>query len=165
MKESTQSKRPTVVYLHPTNANKEYLCPLLEGYASHVYIAVAIDSRYHGERAKTHTAYPDVWDLIMLADYLTTQRPDIDHSKIGITGNSLGARIDLGKEAIDKEVVETVRSIKIAKCVADLASGWRLTIVAVLLFDQVIVKLGIGHDVTPSMLKEVSDWLDKFLKP
>ncbi|CAL5350471.1 unnamed protein product [Camellia sinensis] len=68
-----------------------------------------------------------VWDLIKLADYLT-QREDIDPSKIGITGESLGGmhayhdkwygrvdsikavfeetRIDLGKSAIDKEVVE-----------------------------------------------------------
>jgi len=30
-----------------------------------------------------------VWDLIKLADYLT-QREDIDPSKIGITGISLG---------------------------------------------------------------------------
>ncbi|KAL7586439.1 hypothetical protein Lser_V15G39478 [Lactuca serriola] len=173
MKESTPSKRPAVVFLHSTGACKEWVRPLLEDYASRGYIAVAIDSRYHGERAKTPTAYEDalvsswrngdtmpfiydtVWDLLMLADYLT-ERDDIDHSKIGILGMSLGgmhawfaafadtrysvvvpiislqsfrwaidndqwharvhsikpvfeeARIDLGKEAIDKEVVEKV---------------------------------------------------------
>ncbi|CAH1432954.1 unnamed protein product [Lactuca virosa] len=78
-----------------------WLRPSLEDYASRGYIAIAIDSRYHGERAKTHTAYQDalvsswkrgdtmpfiydtVWDLLKLADYLTA-REDIDHSKIGI---------------------------------------------------------------------------------
>ncbi|CAI9298732.1 unnamed protein product [Lactuca saligna] len=59
MKERTQSKRPVVVYLHPTNANIEHLRPLLEDYASRGYIAIAIDSRYHGERAKMkQTIFP-----------------------------------------------------------------------------------------------------------
>ncbi|KAI3677577.1 hypothetical protein L6452_36843 [Arctium lappa] len=174
MKESRYSKkRPAVVFLHSTNKCKEWLRPLLEAYASRGYIAVAVDSRYHGERAKTRTTYNDalisswrrgdtmpfifdtVWDLVKLADYLTG-RDDIDHLKIGITGESLGgmhawfaafvdtrysvvvpiigvqgfrwaidndqwqarvdsiksvfeeARSDLGKDVIDKEVVEKV---------------------------------------------------------
>ncbi|KAL6985412.1 hypothetical protein U1Q18_018787 [Sarracenia purpurea var. burkii] len=173
LKESNQQRRPAVVFLHSTNKCKEWLRPLLEAYASRGYVAVAIDSRYHGERASNKTTYQDalvsswkkgdtmpfiydtVWDLIKLADYLT-QRADIDPSRIGITGESLGgmhawfaaaadtryavavpiigvqgfrwaidhnkwqarvnsikavfevARADLGKSAIDKEVVEMV---------------------------------------------------------
>lgn len=173
MKETTHSKRPAVVFLHSTNKCKEWLRPLLEAYASRGYITVAVDSRYHGERAKNLTTYNDalvsswkrgdtmpfifdtVWDLVKLADYLTG-RDDIDHSRIGITGESLGgmhawfaafvdirysvvvpiigvqgfrwaidndqwqarvdsiksvfeeARRDVGKDAIDKEVVEKV---------------------------------------------------------
>ncbi|GLT53426.1 hypothetical protein SLA2020_266960 [Shorea laevis] len=91
-----------------TNKCKEWLRPLLEAYASRGYIAIAIDSRYHGERASSKTTYRDalisfswkngdtmpfifdtVWDLIKLADYLT-QREDIDPARIGITGESLG---------------------------------------------------------------------------
>ncbi|KAL8237270.1 hypothetical protein R6Q59_018351 [Mikania micrantha] len=107
LKENTRSKRPAIVFLHSTNKCKEWIRPLLEAYASRGYVAVAIDSRYHGERAKTRTTYADalvsswkngdtmpfifdtVWDLVKLADYLTA-RDDIDHSKIGITGESLG---------------------------------------------------------------------------
>ncbi|KAF7817134.1 putative alpha/Beta hydrolase [Senna tora] len=155
LKENKHHRRPAVVILHSTNKNKEYLRPLLKTYASRGYIAIAIDSRYHGERATSTTTYRDVWDLIKLADYLT-QREDIDSSRIGITGISLGgmhawfaslvdtryavvvsligvqgfrwaidndkwqgrvnsikplfeaAREDLGKAAIDKEVVEKV---------------------------------------------------------
>lgn len=168
-----QIKRPAVVFLHGSYMCKEYLRPLLEAYASRGYIAISVDSRYHGERAKSATTYQEalisawkigdtmpfiydtVWDLIKLADYLT-QREDIDPSRIGITGISLGgmhawfaaaadtryaviapligvqgfrwaidndkwhgrvdsikpvfevAREDLGKNAIDKEVVEKV---------------------------------------------------------
>ncbi|KAG5034357.1 hypothetical protein JHK87_009267 [Glycine soja] len=127
----------------------------IEAYASRGYIAISVDSRYHGERATNTTTYIDVWDLIKLADYLTRRR-DIDPSRIGINGISLGgihawfaafadtsyavavpvigiqgfrwaidndefqgrvetikplfevARDDLGKAAIDKDVVEKV---------------------------------------------------------
>ncbi|GFZ08450.1 alpha/beta-Hydrolases superfamily protein [Actinidia rufa] len=109
MKESNHQKRQAVVFLHSTNKCKEWLRPLLEAYASRGYVAVAIDSRYHGERASTKTTYREmcalvsswkkgdtmpflfdtVWDLIKLADHLT-QRKDIDPSRIGITGESLG---------------------------------------------------------------------------
>ncbi|KAH0672958.1 hypothetical protein KY284_024045 [Solanum tuberosum] len=107
MKETNKKKRPAIVFLHSTNKCKEWLRPLLQAYASRGYIAVAIDSRYHGERATNMTTYRDalisswkkgdtmpfiydtVWDLIKLADYLT-EREDIDSSRIGITGESLG---------------------------------------------------------------------------
>ncbi|WCJ29464.1 alpha/beta-Hydrolases superfamily protein [Euphorbia peplus] len=100
-------RRPAVVFLHSTNKCKEWLRPLLQAYASRGYVAIAIDSRYHGERATTKTTYRDAlisswkhgdtmpfifdtaWDLIKLADYLT-QREDIDPTRIGITGESLG---------------------------------------------------------------------------
>ncbi|KAK6140935.1 hypothetical protein DH2020_025328 [Rehmannia glutinosa] len=173
LKANSQKRRPAVVFLHSTHKCKEWLRPLLEAYASRDYIAIAIDSRYHGERARNLTTYRDAlvsswkngdtmpfifdtaWDLIKLADHLT-QREDVDPSRIGITGESLGgmhawfgaaadtrysvvvpiigvqgfrwaidhdkwqarvdsikavfeeARIDLGKSAIDKEVVEKV---------------------------------------------------------
>nr|GMC46601.1 putative esterase YitV [Ipomoea batatas] len=107
MKESNKKKRPAIVFLHSTHKCKEWLRPLLEAYASRGYIAVAIDSRYHGERASSMTTYRNalvsswktgdtmpfiydtVWDLIKLADYLT-EREDVDPSRIGITGESLG---------------------------------------------------------------------------
>ncbi|KAK2632893.1 hypothetical protein EUGRSUZ_L00922 [Eucalyptus grandis] len=107
LKEDIVRKRPAVVFLHSTRKCKEWLRPLLEAYASRGYIAVAVDSRYHGERASSLTTYSEalvsswkkgdtmpfifdtVWDLIKLADYLT-KREDIDPSRIGITGESLG---------------------------------------------------------------------------
>ncbi|KAK9946682.1 hypothetical protein M0R45_012132 [Rubus argutus] len=105
--ENNTQKKPAVVFLHSTNKNKEWLRPLLEAYASRGYVAIAIDSRYHGERASSITTYRDalisawkkgntmpflfdtVWDLIKLADYLT-QREDVDPARLGITGESLG---------------------------------------------------------------------------
>lgn len=107
IKESTPQRRPAIVFLHSSYKCKEWLRPLLEAYASRGYIAVAIDSRYHGERASSMKTYQDalisawkngdtmpfifdtVWDLIKLGDYLM-QREDIDAAKIGITGESLG---------------------------------------------------------------------------
>ncbi|XP_028802206.1 uncharacterized protein LOC114757351 isoform X3 [Neltuma alba] len=94
---------------------EEKLYLTTEAYASRGYVSIAIDSRYHGERAQSTTAYQDalisawktgktmpfiydtvrnfmlwqVWDLIKLADYLT-HREDIDNARIGVTGISLG---------------------------------------------------------------------------
>ncbi|KAI3514845.1 hypothetical protein L1887_13591 [Cichorium endivia] len=265
LKEDKHSKRPAVVFLHSTNKCKEWLRPLLEGYASRGYIAVAIDSRYHGERAKNRTTYEDalvsswkrgdtmpfiydtVWDLVKLADYLT-KRDDIDHSKIGITGESLGgmhawfaafvdtrysvvapiigvqgfqwaigndqwqarvdsiksifeeARIDLGKDAIDKEVVEKVWDRIAPGLASKFDSTHTVPLIAprpLLILNgeqdprcpmaglndtisithkafedaqcsdnfKVIAEGGIGHEMTSSMVKEASDWFDKFLKP
>ncbi|CAN7045689.1 unnamed protein product [Brassica rapa subsp. trilocularis] len=107
LKKKSEERRPAVVFMHGTSANKEWLRPWLEAYASRGYVAIGLDSRYHGERADSKTAYQDalvsswkngntmpfifdtVWDLIKLAEYLT-QREDIDPKRIGITGISLG---------------------------------------------------------------------------
>ncbi|KAK7352857.1 hypothetical protein VNO80_18287 [Phaseolus coccineus] len=107
LKESEkQRKRPAVVFLHSLNKDKESLRPLLKAYASRGYIAISMDTAHHGERAlctdafrdalifswhvaKTLPLYETVWDLMVLADYLT-KREDIDPSRIGITGIALG---------------------------------------------------------------------------
>ncbi|XP_062165247.1 uncharacterized protein LOC133871829 [Alnus glutinosa] len=264
MKENNHQRRPAVVFLHSTHKCKEWLRPLLEAYASRGYIAIAIDSRYHGERASCKTTYRDalisswtngdkmpfifdtVWDLKRLADYLT-QREDIDPARIGITGESLGgmhawfgaaadtryavvvpiigvqgfrwaiendkwhgrvdsikpvfeeARIDLGKSVIDNEVVEKVWD-KIAPGLAsDFDSPYSIPAIAprpLLILNgaedprcplaglkipevrackvygeahssvkfKLIAQPGIGHEMTPLMVKEASDWLDRFLK-
>ncbi|KAK4274289.1 hypothetical protein QN277_017535 [Acacia crassicarpa] len=264
LKENTHQRSPAVVFLHSTNKCKEFLRPLLKEYASRGYIAIAIDSRFHGERASNPNTYRDalisawktgetmpfiydtVWDLIKLADYLI-QREDIDPSRIGITGISLGgmhawfaafvdtryavvvpmigvqgfrwaiennkwrprvdsirpmfevARDDLGKSAIDKEVVEKVwekiapglaskfdspssipaiaprpllilngaedprcpiEGLEVPKSYAQLAYGESHCLDNF----KMIVEPGIRHQTTPSMMKEASDWFDRFLK-
>eukprot|EP00262_Sarcandra_glabra_P006975 TRINITY_DN1953_c0_g1_i1.p1 TRINITY_DN1953_c0_g1~~TRINITY_DN1953_c0_g1_i1.p1 ORF type:complete len:400 (-),score=53.52 TRINITY_DN1953_c0_g1_i1:69-1268(-) len=263
MKESNKQRRPAIVFLHSSYKCKEWLRPLLEAYASWGYTAVAIDSRYHGERASNATTYRDalvsswrngdtmpflfdtVWDLLKLAEYLT-QREDIDSSRIGITGESLGgmhawfaaaadtryavavpiigvqgfrwaidndqwqarvnsikplfeeARIDLGKTAIDKEVVEKVWD-RIAPGLASQFDSPH-TVPAIAPRPQLIINgaedprcpraglettvsraievykeancsenfkfiahPGVGHQMTPLMVKEASDWFDRFL--
>ncbi|CAM8913315.1 unnamed protein product [Rhodiola kirilowii] len=264
LEEKECKRRPAVVFLHSTHKCKEWLRPLLEAYASRGYVTVAIDSRYHGERASNLTTYRDAlvsawkkgdtmpfifdtaWDLIKLADYLT-QREDIDPTKIGITGESLGgmhawfaafadtrysvvvpiigvqgfkwaidndkwqgrvdsikavfeeAKTDLHKSAIDKEVVAKVWD-KIAPGLAgqfdapftvpsiaprpllilngaddprcplaglsnpeSQASVEYRKLAAASNF-KVIAQPGIGHQMTTQMVKEASDWFDKFLK-
>lgn len=264
LKENNPGKRPAVVFLHSTNKCKEWLRPLLEAYASRGYIAVAIDSRYHGERASNLTTYRDAlvsswekgdtmpfifdtaWDLIKLADYLT-QREDIDSDRIGITGESLGgmhawfaafadtrysvvvpiigvqgfrwaidndkwqgrvdsikavfeeARIELGKRAIDKEVVEKVWDRIAPGLASSFDSPYTVPIISprpLLILNgaedprcplagldapvsraskayeeancpdnfKLIAEPGIGHQMTSSMVKEASHWIDRFLK-
>ncbi|KAI6681549.1 hypothetical protein NL676_035430 [Syzygium grande] len=264
MKEDIVRKRPAIVFLHSTRKCKEWLRPLLEAYASRGYIAVAVDSRYHGERASSLTTYTDAlisswkkgdtmpfvfdtaWDLIKLAEYLA-KREDIDPSRIGITGESLGgmhawfaaaadkrysvvvpiigvqgfrwaidndmwqgrvdsikpvfeeARIDLGKSTIDREVVEKVWNRIAPGLASDFDAPNTVPAIAprpLLIINgandprcplaglevpksraseayekahcpenfKLIAEPGIGHAMTPLMVKEASDWFDRFLK-
>ncbi|KAJ0232398.1 AB hydrolase-1 domain-containing protein [Hirschfeldia incana] len=125
LKEKTEERRPAVVFMHGSDTNKEWLRPFLEAYASRGYVAIGLDSRYHGERADSKTAYRDalisswkngktmpfifdtVWDLIKLAEYLT-HRKDIDPQRIGITGISLG-----GMQAWFAAAVDTRYSVAV----------------------------------------------------
>lgn len=263
LKDTKIKRRPAVVCLHSSYKCKEWLRPLLEAYASRGYIAVGVDSRYHGERATYKTAYRDalvsswktgqtmpfifdtVWDLIKLMDYLSA-REDINPSCIGITGESLGgmhawfaaaadpryavavpiigvqgfrwaidnnkwharvasikdvfeeARSKLGKSSIDAEVVQAVWD-RITPGLADKfdapfsvpsiaprpllilnggkdprcpVEGLEATCSrAVEVYSKAnvsekfkfIAEPGVGHCITPSMVKEASDWFDKFL--
>ncbi|KAJ0986051.1 hypothetical protein J5N97_004407 [Dioscorea zingiberensis] len=264
LRESPRKRRPSIVFLHSSYKCKEWLRPLLEAYASRGYIAVAIDSRYHGERASNTNTYLEalvsawkigdtmpfifdtVWDLIKLGDYLI-QREDIDPAKIGITGESLGgmhawfaaaadtryavvvpiigvqgfkwsidnnkwqarvdsikpvfeeARIDLGKKEIDKEVVEKVWDRIAPGLASEFDSPYTVPAIVprpLLILNgaddprcplagleapvaraveaykdagclekfELIAEPGIGHQMTPSMVKQASNWFDKFLK-
>lgn len=130
MKEMYHKKKPAIVILHSTGKCKEWVRPLLEAYASRGYVAISIDSRYHGERAKNNTTYQDelvsswkkgdtmpfiydtAWDLIKLADYLS-QREDIDSKRIGITGESLGGMHAWFAAAVDTRYAVVVPVIGI----------------------------------------------------
>jgi len=107
-------KLPAVVSLHGTGGNKESQKALLVQLAKKGIMGVAIDARYHGERAggakgakayneaiarawaekdpakQEHPFYYDTcWDLWRLADYLQS-RDDVDPDRLGMIGFSMG---------------------------------------------------------------------------
>jgi len=111
---SAKGKIPAVIMLHGTGGSKEQMRPWLEEFAGRGWLAVAIDARYHGDRAngkkgsdayneaitkawrtpkeqpQEHPFYYDtVWDLWRLVDYLNT-RPDVDAKNIAMVGISMG---------------------------------------------------------------------------
>src|SRR5262249_11298298 len=103
-KASSSGRRPVVIVLHGTGGNKESLFSVLAPLADIGFIAVAIDGRYHGERApgedypaailrayiegQEHPfLYDTVWDVLRLIDYLET-RDDVDAKRIGLMGFS-----------------------------------------------------------------------------
>ncbi|KAL2940071.1 putative esterase YitV [Bienertia sinuspersici] len=200
MKQNSETKRPAIVLLHSTHMCKEWLRPLLEAYASRGYIAIAIDSRYHGERADSLTTYREalvsswkkgdtmpfifdtVWDLIKLADYLTDQRNDIDPTRIGITGESLGgmhaifaafadtryavAAPIIGVQgfrwAIDNDKWQArVDSIKgvFEEAHVDLGKS----VIDKEVVEQLVAEPEIGHRMTSTMVIKASEWFDRFL--
>ena len=128
---TTSGKLPVVVALHGTGGNKESQLPLLEDLAARGFLAIAIDGRYHGERAaggKGSTAYVDamlrayhgsgehpflydtVWDIMRLIDWIET-RPDADAARIGMIGFSKGGMELYLAAAVDSRIRASVPCI------------------------------------------------------
>jgi dienelactone hydrolase len=126
-------RRPVVIALHGTGGNKESQRALLADLARDGFVAVAIDGRYHGERAKggkearsteyvaailrtfrTGTEHPfffdTVWDVMRLIDYLET-RADVDAHRIGAIGFSKGGIETYLAAAVDPRIAVAVPCI------------------------------------------------------
>ena len=109
-----KGKLPAVIVLHGTGGSKEAVLSWLEDFARQGIIGIAIDARYHGERAnagkgstayvaaitkawqapagkpKEHPFYYDtVWDLWRLIDVLEKES-DVDVKHIGMLVISMG---------------------------------------------------------------------------
>jgi dipeptidyl aminopeptidase/acylaminoacyl peptidase len=124
------SRRPVVILLHGTGGSKSdpQILKLAESLVARGFIAVAIDGRYHGERARpgarsteyvaailrayrTPGAHPflydTVWDVMRLIDYLQT-RPDVDAARIGVMGISKGGMETYLAAAADPRIAVAV---------------------------------------------------------
>ena len=132
VKRTTASgKLPVVVALHGTGGDKESQLPLLEELASRGFLSIAIDGRYHGERAagaKGSTAYVDAmlrayrgsgehpflydtaWDIMRLIDWIET-RADADAARIGMIGFSKGGMELYLAAAVDPRIRAAVPCI------------------------------------------------------
>ncbi|KAF4349042.1 hypothetical protein F8388_019527 [Cannabis sativa] len=224
LKDDTKDKkRPAIVFLHSTNKCKEWLRPLLEAYASRGFITIAIDSRYHGERASSLTTYKEAlissWKKGDTMPFIFDTRYSVVAPVIGVQAfqwaieNDMWqarvdsikpvfeeARIDLGKTVIDKELVKKVWDRIAPGLAAEFDSPYTVPAIAprpllivngaedprcpysglsipcsraqkayeeALCADdfKFIAEPGIGHQMTPQMVKDASDWFDKYLKP
>lgn len=130
-------KLPAVIVLHGTGGTKEGQRPYLLHLAKRGIIGVAIDARYHGERAgdaKGATAYneaivrawkarPDepqehpfyydtCWDLWRTVDYLET-RDDVDPQRLGMIGFSMGGIETWLAAAVDGRIKVAVPAIAV----------------------------------------------------
>jgi dienelactone hydrolase len=128
---------PAVIVLHGTGGSGKSQIPLLMDFAKRGMIGVAIDARYHGERAggaKGAAAYnqaiirawrtkPDekheypfyydtCWDLWRLVDYLET-RNDVDAGNLGMIGFSMGGIEAWLAASVDPRVKVTVPAIAV----------------------------------------------------
>lgn len=133
-------RHPVVIVLHGTGGNKEGQLPVLRQLADKGFLAVAIDGRYHGERAgqksgsaayqdamlrtyetgKEHPfLYDTAWDVMRLIDYLETL-PEADASRIGMIGFSKGGMETYLAAAVDPRVKVAV------PCIAVQSFNWAL---------------------------------------
>lgn len=123
---STSRRRPVIIVMHGTGGSKDDsgTTALMTRAASAGFIAVGIDGRFHGERAKANAGsteyveamlrtyrtgvghpflYDTVWDVMRLIDYLAT-RSDVDPARIGMTGISKGGMETYLTAAMDERV-------------------------------------------------------------
>jgi dienelactone hydrolase len=126
---------PAVIALHGTGGNKVQLRGLLVEFARRGLIGVAIDARYHGDRAggargaqayvaavtrawKTPTGephehpffYDTCWDLWRTLDYLQT-RADVDGDRLAMIGFSMGGIETWMAGAVDNRVKVAIPAI------------------------------------------------------
>jgi dienelactone hydrolase len=118
---------PVVICLHGTGGSKDDpdMKELLYQFAKLGFMAVAIDARFHGERIPVSGTYVDaitmawrnknatqqthpffydtVYDLWRLTDYLVS-RKDVDASRIGMMGISMGGIETWMAAAVDKRI-------------------------------------------------------------
>jgi dienelactone hydrolase len=135
---AAKSKRlPAVIVLHGTGGSGKSQIPFCSELAKRGIIGVAIDARYHGERAggaKGATAYNQAiirawrtksgikhehpfyydtcWDLWRLVDYLET-RPDVDAKNLGMIGFSMGGIEAWLAASVDERIKVTVPAIAV----------------------------------------------------
>jgi len=135
--EKIKKKLPAVIVLHGTGGNKEGQKPWLAHLAARGIVGIAIDGRYHGERAgstKGTEAYNDAitrawkakegekreypfyfdtcWDVWRTIDYLET-RDDVDADRIGLIGFSKGGIETWLAGAVDPRIKVAVPAIAV----------------------------------------------------
>jgi dienelactone hydrolase len=147
---ASKGRLPAVVVLHGTGDRKEGMIPLLEALAARGFLAVAIDARAHGDRAagpndylqailrayRTHRGHPflydTVWDTLRLVDYLAT-RADVDASRIGLLGISMGGMETYLAAAADPRIAAAVPVIGVQSFAWALAhDAWQPRIETIL---------------------------------
>jgi dienelactone hydrolase len=132
--ENVKGRLPAVIVLHGTGGTKESQLAFMKELVKRNIIGIAIDARYHGERAKggisyqqaitnawltktgapmEHPFYYDtVWDLWRLVDYLET-RDDIDAKRLGMIGFSMGGIQTYLAAAVDERILVSVPAIAV----------------------------------------------------
>ncbi|MBM4409861.1 MAG: hypothetical protein FJ037_00795 [Chloroflexi bacterium] len=90
--ELVQTRRPTIILLHGYGETRETLLPQAELIVNAGFNALLVDFRGHGTSAGGVAALGtlDANDVLGAVDYLVT-RPDVETSRIGVQGVSMGA--------------------------------------------------------------------------
>jgi len=123
------ARLPAIVVMHGTGGRKEDMQEYLAHFARLGTFAVSFDMRYHGERggiADYHRAliaawrarganerpfiFDMAWDCIAVVDAIAG-RDDVDASRIGVTGKSLGGMVAWIAAAADERIAAAAPAI------------------------------------------------------
>jgi dienelactone hydrolase len=133
--EKPAGKLPAVIVLHGTGGNATGMLSYMKDLQARGIVGIAIDARYHGQRSggakgaaaynqaiskawqtksgepMEHPFYYDtVWDIWRLIDVLAA-RPDIDASRLGMIGFSMGGIQTWLAASVDERVRVAVPAI------------------------------------------------------
>ena len=131
-------RMPAVVFMHGTGASAADLWPWMTAVADRGVCCLAVDARYHGERAggSSREAYEDAlvaaWqgsgerpflldtvdDLLSLVLGWLEEQPGVDGARIGLTGISLGGMMAVLAAAADERIAA------VAPLIGTQGFGW-----------------------------------------
>lgn len=106
---STTQSRGTIIYLHGVGDCKIAGIPFAKFFRDNGFNVFLYDSRRHGESGGDYCTFGfyEKHDLIRVIDYLES-RKDLDTTKIGIFGSSMGAAVAIQTAAIEKRIEAVV---------------------------------------------------------
>ena len=149
---------PVVICHHGLGGKKEGMAAYTDDLARRGFVGVAIDARYHGDRAgdvqaamgeafKSGKEHPYLWDTVWdtwrVMDYLET-RPDVDRERVGVMGISLGGHTTW--------MVSADPRVKVAvPCIAVCSWRWQLEHEG---YTQRVKNLSAAFDVVKTELGE-----------
>eukprot|EP00941_MAST-03F_sp_MAST-3F-sp1_P004883 g4883.t1 len=168
-------KKP-VILLPGTGGSKDDLLPHLLHFAKLNYLAVSLDSRYHGERGgdasdkyttallKAYTnlkdaehpfMYDSVLDIVRVIDFLVLQS-NVDANHIGVTGISLGGMHAWRAAAVDKRITAVAPMIGVQSYQWALNNNkWHARVDSLALFFERIKKLEGKKDIDRALVEKV----------
>lgn len=118
-------KHPAIIFLHGFDSVANTYHKLIEELVDNGFVVLAYDARGHGRSGGEPDFIKMIDDAVDAIDYLT-QREEVDNSRLGMAGHSMGAMVTLLASARDERVkTVAVWSAPCGLSIANEVPFWR----------------------------------------